>query len=93
MEMPKPIQISPEATKKLRQLEEKKRAISQLVQMMTQQGEQQIQAYNQAAKEVWGEIEKETKVDLVNIIWVPHQTENKIVPVQIILGANQPWAK
>ena len=61
--------------------------------MMTQQGEQQIQAYNQAAKEVWGEIEKETKVDLVNIIWVPHQTENKIVPVQIILGANQPWAK
>ncbi len=86
--IPKEVPIRAELAKRLRQLEEKSKAIGQLIQMMTQSGEQHISNYNSQAREVWMEIEKETGVDLRNVVWSPHPTENKIVPIQMNINAS-----
>lgn len=71
--------------KELRQLEEGKRAVQQMMQMFQQQCEQRLTQYNQAAQKAWQKIEKETGIDLINVLWVPHPTDNKVMPVQLNL--------
>ncbi len=81
----KPVQISPELIKRLRKLESSKIALNQMMQMLSRQAEQRVFNYNEDAKKVWGDIVKETGIDLGNVIWDLHPTENKVVPVQINL--------
>lgn len=79
----KPVEISASAAKSLRQLEKKKAAIGQMIRMMTEQGEKQIIDYNDQTSRVWQSIRSETGIDIDNVLWVPHATENKVVPVQM----------
>lgn len=88
MQMPKEVTISKDHVIKLRQLEKKKRALNQVIQMITKQGEEEMLKYNNLASEIWTEIQKATGVDLENVLWVPHPTEDKIVPVQVRLNYN-----
>ena len=89
MEMPVPVEINQEDMAQLRHLEDLKMAITQTIQMVQQQCEAKLDEYNKKSREVWRRIDSKNDVDMQNIVWVPHPTENKIVPAQINLS-NQP---
>ncbi len=83
MQMPEPVEISPDDWKQLRHLEDLKMAIQQTIQMVQKQCEEKLDEYNKESRKVWRQIDAKNDVDMKNIVWVPHPTENKIVPVQI----------
>lgn len=84
---PTAVSLTPSLAKKLRDLENRKKSVNQMIQLVTQQAENKIAEYNAEAQKVWAQIGKETGIDLQNVLWVPHPTEDKIIPVQQILPA------
>lgn len=89
IEIPESVEIRPELIKDLRNLENKQKSIQQMIGMIQQQCEQKLVEYNDLMKTTWVQIQSETGVDMERIIWVPHPTENKIVPAQIKLVTPQ----
>lgn len=81
--MPTPVAIKSETMSRLRELAQKQLAIKQMVEMIQQQCESKIISYNLTTKIVWEDIVEETGVNLETVMWVPHPTEDKIVPVQV----------
>lgn len=77
-----PKDISPVHYKKLMDLNSNIQAIQSMIGMFQNQCEAKLAQHQEAARKVWSEIQKETGVDIDNIMWEPHPTEPKIVPVQ-----------
>ncbi len=80
---PQIMEISPRIMKELRELEVKKSAINQMVQMVVSEGERRIATYNTQGRELWLQISEDLGIDIEKVMWVPHPTENKIVPIQV----------
>jgi hypothetical protein len=83
--LPQPVAISSKNHRALMDANNRMKAVEQSMQMFQQQCEQRIAAIQAEVRNAWGEIAKETGVDMHNIIWEPHPTEFRIMPAQVRL--------
>ena len=66
-------------------MEKGKNNLNNVMQLLIQQGEQKVKAYNDRVSDIWKQIHDETGIDLQNVIWVPHPEKNEVIPVQLKL--------
>ena len=83
--MVEPKEISPKLHKQLTDLNNKMISVQQMVQMFQSQAEARLQAINEERIRVWEQIKRETGADFDSVVWEPHATEPRIIPVQLNL--------
>lgn len=87
-----PVEISPEEHKTLKRLEAQKQALDQFMRQMLEEGEAKLEKYNRNVANTWRQIAEKHGVDVENVMWVPHPTEPKIIPVQMRFNNSLPSA-
>lgn len=83
MKIPEVTPINVKHHKELLRLDSEMAAIQRMMQMFQQTCQARLVETQTRARELWGEIGRDTGIDMQNVTWEPHATDPVILPVQV----------
>lgn len=77
----------------MKRIEREKTALDQFMKTILDEGQSRLEKYNRMVANTWQQIAEKHGIDISNVVWVPHPTEHKIVPVQMRINNSLPPAE
>jgi len=83
--LPKPVNITPEQTRRFRSIMDRQTAIQQWVKAVTDQAESRLAELQTQSRELWQELQAEHALDLNHVAYTISDDGTQIVPRQVQL--------